>query len=142
MTDIMSASDRRERMRSVKQRNTKPELELRHGLHGLGLRYRLGDKGLPGRPDLVFARFRVAVFVHGCFWHGHSCRAGRLPTSNADYWASKVAANVERDRRKTRQLRQLGWRALVVWECELSCAAKRAGTLRRVASRVAGSRVG
>jgi DNA mismatch endonuclease (patch repair protein) len=136
MADIMSASDRRERMRSVKQRDTEPELALRRGLHRLGLRYRLSGGGLPGRPDLVLPRFRVAVFVHGCFWHGHSCRAGRLPTSNADYWAKKIDDNVKRDRRKTRQLRQLGWRVLVVWECELSSAAKRARTSLRVARRI------
>lgn len=138
MADIMSASDRRERMRAVKQRDTEPELTLRHGLHRLGLRYRLHGNGLPGRPDLVFPRFGVAVFVHGCFWHGHSCRAGRLPTSNAEYWTTKIAGNIQRDRRKTRQLRQLGWRVLVVWECELSSAAKRAGTIRRLGRRIAG----
>lgn len=138
MADIMSASDRRERMRAVKQRDTEPELALRRGLHRLGLRYRLHSEGLPGRPDLVFPRFGVAVFVHGCYWHGHSCRAGRLPTSNIEYWTAKIAANVQRDRRKTRQLRQLGWRVLVVWECEVSNAAKCAGTVRRVARRVIG----
>jgi DNA mismatch endonuclease, patch repair protein len=139
MADIMSASDRSERMRAVKQRDTEPELALRHGLHRLGLRYRLCGEGLPGRPDLVFPRFGVAVFVHGCFWHGHSCGAGRLPTSNAEYWATKIAANVQRDRRKTRQLRQLGWRVLVVWECKLSSAARRDDTIRRVAHRIAGA---
>jgi DNA mismatch endonuclease (patch repair protein) len=133
MADIMSARNRSERMRLVKRRDTAPELALRHGLHRLGLRYRLGGRGLPGRPDLVFSRHRAAVFVHGCFWHHHHCYAGRLPASNVEFWATKMAANVQRDRRKSDQLRALGWRVLTVWECQLSGQAKLAGTVTKVA---------
>lgn len=133
MADIMSARDRSARMRLVKQRDTAPEQALRHGLHRLGLRYRLGGRGLPGRPDLVFPRHGAAVFVHGCFWHHHRCRAGRLPASNVEFWATKMATNMRRDRSTSDQLRALGWRVLTVWECQLSGRAKLARTVTRVA---------
>lgn len=138
MADIMSARDRSERMRRVKQRDTAPERALRHGLHRLGLRYRLGGRGLPGRPDLVFPKHGAAVFVHGCFWHHHLCRAGRLPASNIEFWTAKMAANVRRDRRKSDQLRALGWRVLAVWECQLSGDLKLARTVQRVARWIEG----
>ena len=117
--DIVSPEKRSAMMRAVGQKNTKPELRLRKALHALGYRYRLHTKHLPGRPDLVFPRLRAAIFVHGCFWHGHDCRAGRRPSSNSTYWEPKIEANQIRDARKEAELKDAGWRVLAIWECEL-----------------------
>jgi len=106
-------------MKRVKRSDTRPELTLRKALHRLGLRYVIGDKRLPGTPDLVFPKYGTAVFVHGCFWHGHACRQGRTPKTNTEFWSPKINANRERDARKERALRHLGWRVITVWECEL-----------------------
>jgi DNA mismatch endonuclease (patch repair protein) len=106
-------------MRAVGTKNTGPELQLRKLLHNAGYRFRLHKKELPGRPDLVFPGRRKVIFVHGCFWHGHRCSKGRAPKSKTDYWAPKLAANQARDARNISDLNQLGWDALVVWQCEL-----------------------
>lgn len=106
-------------MRRVRRSDTKPELTLRSALHRLGLRYVIGDKRLPGTPDLVFPKYKTVVFVHGCFWHGHACPQGRAPATNAGFWLPKIAANRKRDARKERALRELGWSVITVWECEL-----------------------
>lgn len=107
-------------MAKIKGRDTKPELRLRSALHRMGLRFRVCRKDLPGKPDIVFPRHRLAVQVRGCFWHQHEgCRAGRLPASNLDYWRPKLEGNVRRDAEKDEALRALGWRVLVIWECEL-----------------------
>src|SRR5690349_15626025 len=107
-------------MKRVRQRDTSLELRVRRGLHRRGLRYRLHDRELPGSPDLSFPSRRTAVFVHGCFWHGHDCRLGRRPTTNSSFWAAKAIANRERDERKEAALRADGWRVFVVWQCELT----------------------
>lgn len=122
MADSLTAEQRSERMRRVRQKDTALEVLVRKELHRRGLRYRLGGYGLPGRPDLVFPRHRAVVFVHGCFWHAHDCRLGRRPTSNAGFWEQKALANKERDARKEAELRALGWRVFVVWQCELAGA--------------------
>jgi len=109
-------------MKRVRRSDTKPEVTLRKALHRLGFRYVIGDKRLPGTPDLVFPKYKAAVFVHGCFWHGHECRQGRAPSSNVDYWVPKIAANRARDARKEQALREQGWRVFTVWECELKSA--------------------
>ena len=107
-------------MSRVGSSGTKPEWILRCGLHRLGFRYRLGGGQLPGRPDLVFPKYRAVVFVHGCFWHRHSgCRDASTPATRTAFWAAKFAENVARDQRVVRELAQLGWRVCVVWECEL-----------------------
>ena len=107
-------------MRAVPSRNTKPELQLRSILHRLGYRFRLHRKDLPGSPDIVFPSRRRVIFVHGCFWHGHSCKRGaRAPKENAEYWRTKIARNVNRDQKVHDELRQLGWQTLIIWECEL-----------------------
>lgn len=105
-------------MQSVKSKNTGPELVVRRLLHGMGYRYRLHRGDLPGKPDIVFVSRRKAIFVHGCFWHGHDCPKGRLPKSRLDYWQSKLDKNMVRDRTKTEQLKSLGWSVLVIWQCE------------------------
>ncbi len=119
MADSLTSEQRSERMRRVRQKDTALEVLVRKELHRRGLRYRLGGCGLPGRPDIVFPRHRAVVFVHGCFWHAHDCRLGRRPTSNAAFWEQKALANKARDVRKGAELRALGWRVFVVWQCEL-----------------------
>jgi DNA mismatch endonuclease (patch repair protein) len=106
-------------MARIRSRNTKPEMRVRRVLHAAGLRYRLHDRRLPGVPDLVFPSRRVALFVHGCFWHRHpGCSAARLPKSHLDFWQPKLSANAARDAQKQAQLTELGWRVIVIWECE------------------------
>ena len=122
MADFLTTEQRSERMRRVRQRDTSLEVLVRKELHRRGLRYRLGGCGLPGRPDLVFPRHRAVVFVHGCFWHFHDCRLGRRPVSNAAFWEQKALVNKERDARKEAELRALGWRVFVVWQCEIAGA--------------------
>lgn len=106
-------------MRAVKRAHTKPEIIVRQALHALGLRFRLHRRDLPGSPDIVLPRLGTVVFVHGCFWHRHpGCRYATTPKSRQEYWLPKFEANVERDARKEAQLRELGWRVAVIWECE------------------------
>jgi DNA mismatch endonuclease (patch repair protein) len=119
--DKLTPEKRSENMRRIKSKGMKPELAVRKIVHGMGHRYRLHRKDLPGKPDLVFGPSRKAIFVHGCFWHQHTeCREGRAPGSNAGYWGPKLARNVERDTENMASLNQLGWRTLVIWECELT----------------------
>jgi DNA mismatch endonuclease (patch repair protein) len=135
MADIVSVARRSRMMAGIRGRNTKPELALRRGLHRLGFRFRLHKRGIPGRPDLAFPRLRSAVFVHGCFWHRHSgCKFAYFPKSRIDFWDDKFESNVARDARQLRELRKLGWRALVVWECSLRTEKLRERTIRRVAN--------
>ena len=118
--DTRTPEQRRRIMQAVKSKNTGPELTVRRLLHGMGYRYRLHRKDLPGKPDIVFVSRRKAIFVHGCFWHGHGCSKGRLPKSRLDYWQPKIAGNVARDRMKIDRLRSSGWDVLVVWQCEIA----------------------
>lgn len=107
-------------MRAVKSRDTSPERAVRAMLRGFAPHYRLHRKDIPGNPDIAYVGRRLAIFVHGCFWHGHDCRRGaRMPKANADYWRGKIARNRARDAAHQDRLAALGWRALVVWECEL-----------------------
>ena len=120
MADVFDRATRGRVMAAVRRRDTQPELRLRRALHAMGLRYRLDAAGLPGRPDLLFPRFRAAVFVHGCFWHRHrGCAKATTPATRTDYWAPKFARNVARDARNLADLRARGWRAAVAWECAL-----------------------
>ncbi len=112
----------RPHMQKVRSKNTTPELAVRRLLQGIGYRgYRIHYDKLPGKPDVVFTKRRKAIFVHGCFWHGHSCRAGRnTPRSNQDYWKPKLERNKKRDTAQIREIRKAGWDVLVIWECQLS----------------------
>ena len=131
--DPFSKEKRSEIMRAVKGRDTGPEVALRKALHRRGLRYRLNVKDLPGKPDLVFPRFRAALFVHGCFWHGHDCpRGARVPKSNRAYWTAKIARNKARDAANAERLAAAGWRVIIAWECELA----RAGAAEAIAAAV------
>lgn len=119
MTDVLTPAQRRRNMQAVRGRDTTPELVVRRIAHRLGMRFRLHRAGLPGRPDLVFPKLGTAVFVHGCFWHLHACRYGRVvPATNPDFWLKKRSENAARDRRKTAALRRTGWSVRVIWECE------------------------
>jgi DNA mismatch endonuclease (patch repair protein) len=112
--------DRSAIMRAVKSRDTSPERLVRKLLSASGYRYRLHSKHLPGRPDIVFAGRKKAIFIHGCFWHGHTCKRGaRMPKTNAAYWRTKIERNQLRDKYHIRALRKAGWRIKIVWECEL-----------------------
>jgi len=120
MTDVYSAEKRSAVMRRVRSLDTGPERRVRKILTGLGLRYRLHRADLPGKPDIVLAGRRLAIFVHGCFWHGHGCaRGARIPKQNQDYWLAKIGRNRERDRASLEALTDAGWRVEVVWDCEL-----------------------
>lgn len=119
MPDVHDRATRSRNMAAVRGKNTKPEMIIRKGLHAAGLRYRLHVKDLPGKPDLVFPKYRAAVFVHGCFWHGHACPLFKLPETRADFWQQKIEGNVARDEAAIVRLRSLGWRVAVVWECTL-----------------------
>lgn len=107
-------------MQAVKSKDTKPEKTIRGLLYNLGYRYRLQGKDLPGCPDLIFRGKKKAIFVHGCFWHGHQCpRGNRVPKHNKEYWVKKISGNVKRDSRNEKELAALGWEIFVVWECEI-----------------------
>lgn len=119
MTDILSPFERSARMALIRSTDSKFELRVRSALHKLGYRYRKHDRNLPGKPDLVFPSRRKAVFLNGCFWHGHRCRLGRLPKSHSDYWFSKISSNRERDQKNEKSLQAMQWTSMSVWECEL-----------------------
>jgi len=120
MVDKLSTLARSANMRSVRGRNTKPEIEVRKLAHRAGLRFRLHRNDLPGTPDLVFPRYRLVVFVNGCFWHRHgNCRRASMPSTRVEFWEKKFAATIARDARQQTELTSLGWRVLVIWQCEL-----------------------
>jgi DNA mismatch endonuclease (patch repair protein) len=116
--DTRTPEQRSRIMRSVGTHDTGPELVVRKVVHGLGLRFRLHGKTLPGKPDIVLPRHRAVIFVHGCFWHGHGCPKGKLPKSKLDFWTAKIERNRERDASCVRALRASGWRVLTVWQCQ------------------------
>ena len=119
MVDRVSEKTRSYIMSRVRQKNTGPELIARGILHRMGYRYRLHSPDLPGSPDIVFKKRRKVIFVHGCFWHGHECRYGKLPKSKNEYWVQKIDRNKARDKETVLNLQKLGWRSLIVWQCEL-----------------------
>lgn len=119
MTDIVDSATRSRMMAGIQGKNTQPELFLRKALHAMGFRYRLGGKGLPGKPDIVFPKRRIVIFVHGCFWHMHECKYFKWPATNPQFWREKLEGNVQRDRRVAVELQSKGWTVLTVWECEL-----------------------
>ena len=119
MADTVSRKTRSRMMAAVRQRNTGPEMWVRRMLYKLGYRYVLHVQALPGRPDLVFPRRRKVIFVHGCFWHGHDCRKGKLPKSNVEFWRTKIGRNKVRDGRVVGELEDAGWDVCVVWQCEM-----------------------
>lgn len=132
MPDVLTPVQRHRNMAAIHSFSTKPELKLRRALWHQGFRYRINDKNLPGRPDLVLPKFRTAIFVHGCFWHGHKdCKYYTVPKTNTEFWKAKVARNQERDQEVWRKLEAKGWSVIIVWECELK-KAKLEETIERV----------
>src|ERR1700754_3903516 len=130
MTDVFDKAQRSAVMRQVKGRDTTPEMIVRRALTRLGARYRLHRKDLPGSPDVAMPGRRLAIFVHGCFWHGHDCpRGARTPKQNRDYWTAKIARNRARDTANAAALAAMGWRVATLWECELKDAAALEGRL-------------
>ena len=119
MVDVLTPQQRRYNMQRVRGRNTKPEMLLRQGLHARGFRYRLHQKTLPGRPDLVLPKYRAVIFVHGCFWHGHDCPLFKWPATRQEFWRKKIEGNRVRDARAIEALRAAGWRVLIIWECAI-----------------------
>lgn len=119
MTDSLTPDARSRNMAKIRGRDTGPEMRVRSAAHGVGLRFRLYRRGLPGTPDLVFPSRRVALFVHGCFWHRHpGCRFAYTPKSRVDFWEAKFEGNVSRDLRKNEDLEAAGWKSVTIWECE------------------------
>lgn len=119
MTDVHDTATRSRNMAAIKGKNTRPERWLRQRLHALGFRYRLNVSTLPGKPDLVFPRYKAVIFVHGCFWHMHQCPLFRLPATRTEWWEQKLMLNRQRDLAEQDKLRELGWRVLLVWECAI-----------------------
>lgn len=136
MMDRISKEHRSWNMSRIRGRDTKPERVVRSLLHRIGYRFRLHRKDLPGRPDIVLPKYRTVIFVHGCFWHRHpNCPLAYTPRSRVAFWRSKFAANVHRDRRTSRALRQLGWSVVTVWECHLRNPHKMRDRLDRILSK-------
>lgn len=130
--DKLSPKERSANMRRIRCRDTSPELTVRRLVHSMGFRYRLHVRNLPGCPDLVFPRLRKIIFVHGCFWHPHGhCRCSHIPKSNLEYWLPKLESNRLRDRRNLAALRRLGWKVLIIRECETRQMAKLSAKLRK-----------
>jgi DNA mismatch endonuclease (patch repair protein) len=133
--DRISEARRSANMRAVRGKDTAPEILVRKAAHRLGLRFRLHRKDLPGCPDLVFPKWRTALFVNGCFWHGHEdCRRAQLPSSNVEFWRRKLAANVARDSRNHERLDQLGWSVEVIWQCQIPDQTSASTKLRAISS--------
>ena len=125
-TDVLTPEQRRLVMSRIRGKDTKPEMLLRRGLHGRGLRYRLHGADIPGKPDMVFPKYRAVVFAHGCFWHGHGCSLFKWPRTRAAFWKTKIRCNMERDRKVQVALTMAGWRTIMVWECTLRGKYRRA----------------
>ncbi|MFA5296365.1 MAG: very short patch repair endonuclease [Methanoregulaceae archaeon] len=120
MVDTRTKEQRHKIMAAVRSKDTQPELLVRKYLWAHGIRYRLHLKSLPGTPDIVIPKLKIVIFVHGCFWHGHeSCSLGRLPKSHLDYWKEKIEKNKNRDRKSLKQLKEMGWRVIIIWNCQL-----------------------
>ena len=120
MTDHVSLEKRSAIMKRIRSKDTNPEMTVRKLIYSLGYRYRLHEKSLPGKPDIVFLGRKKAIFVHGCFWHCHSCKKGKPPSSNLEYWLPKLKSNQERDIRNQELIADLGWKILVIWQCQIS----------------------
>lgn len=133
MVDRLTKEHRSWNMSQIRDRDTKPEIQVRSLLHRMGYRFRLHRTDLPGKPDIVLPKYQTAIFVHGCFWHRHhNCKLAYTPKSRTEFWTAKFARNVERDLEVRRELRKLGWKVVVVWECEL----ENPQTLRRNLMRI------
>lgn len=136
MADIFTPSKRSLVMSKIHSKETKPEVLVRKFLFSQGFRYRKNDKRYPGKPDIVLPKYKTVIFIHGCFWHGHSCKRGHIPQSNVEFWQTKIVKNQERDQKNETALAVLGFRILTVWECELSNKNLRKDRLSRLAEEI------
>lgn len=137
MADFLTPQERSRRMARIRSKDTLPELALRRDLHRIGLRFTLGNSRLPGKPDLVFPRYKAVVFVHGCFWHRHQgCSVATIPKSNTSFWQEKFNRNVARDSRVAEELTAAGWRVIVAWECALKSKVRAQQTAVEVAAAI------
>jgi len=123
-------------MSKISGKETKPEILVRKYLFSKGFRYRKNDNRLPGKPDIVLPKYKTVIFIHGCFWHGHDCPAGRLPETNRYFWESKTNFNIERDKKSQRELEKLGWKVIVIWQCELKKEKLRAKKLKETEQKI------
>lgn len=120
MSDIFSLQKRSAIMSKIGGKNTKPEILVRKFIFSKGFRYRINVKTLPGKPDIVLPKYKTAIFVNGCFWHGHNCKKGKSPSSNIDFWKEKISNNKSRDDKNSDLLIKLGWKVIIIWQCEIS----------------------
>lgn len=135
--DKFSKEKRRDIMSRIRGKDTKPEEVVRKYLFSKGFRYRKNDKRYPGKPDILLPKYRTAIFINGCFWHQHpNCTAATLPETNKDYWSKKLQRNAERDALQIRQLHELGWYVIILWECEISNRTKREERLQSLADEI------
>lgn len=122
MVDVHTPEARSRNMRAIRNRDTKPELLIRKAMHARGYRYRLGGAGLPGHPDIVLPRYKAAIFIHGCFWHGHNCKYFKTPATRTEFWVNKIKKNRERDQRSACLLKDKSWSVITIWECSLKAS--------------------
>ncbi|MCL6675437.1 DNA mismatch endonuclease Vsr [Akkermansia muciniphila] len=132
MSDIFSQAKRSDIMSKISNKDTKPEILVRKFLFSQGFRYRINVRTLPGKPDIVLPKYKIAIFVHGCFWHGHDCKKGKLPSSNIDFWKNKILKNKLRDNENQAQLALLSWKVIVIWQCEISKIDKKIETFNKL----------
>jgi len=138
--DIYSKAKRSEIMSLISDRDSRMEISVRKALFSAGLRYRKNVKSLPGKPDIVFPKYKVVVFTHGCFWHGHEgCKASKLPESRRDFWENKIKDNIKRDKRDISLLKRMGWKVIVLWQCELKNESNRRERLAKLISEIQGA---
>lgn len=119
MADVVDKVTRSRMMSGIKGKNTKPEILVRKALHAQGIRFRIHDKKLPGKPDIVLKKHKTVIFVHGCFWHGHDCKYFKWPKTRPEFWRDKIEGNKARDSKHQEQLEEMGWNVKVIWECEV-----------------------
>jgi len=141
LSDIYSKQKRSEIMSKISGKETKPEILVRKYLFSEGFRFRKNDKRLPGRPDIVLPKYKIVIFIHGCFWHGHHCKAAKLPETNKEFWKSKINSNIERDKKNQRELRKLGWKVIVIWQCELKNKKLTAKKLKETEQKIYNDRI-
>ncbi len=136
MTDIYSKNKRSQIMSKISRKETEPEILARKFLFEKGFRYRKNDKRYPGKPDIVLPKYKTVIFIHGCFWHGHNCRAGKLPETKKEFWQNKISSNIVRDKKNQYLLENLGWKVIVIWQCELKNKKIRTEKLKKIEQKI------
>lgn len=136
MSDIFSKSKRSYIMSHISGKETKPEILVRKFLFAHGFRFRKNVKDLSGKPDIVLPKYQTVIFIHGCFWHGHTCKRGTLPATNVEFWETKIGGNIERDKRDIAELEKQGWKVIVIWQCEIKNAGLQNERLIRLLSEI------